>query len=69
MPGDVGAVAILLTKILGYAVDPTGYEAWSRERKLARLWEAMDASILAHDETAADILFAEYRRVLQQAGP
>lgn len=69
MPGDVAAVSILLTKLLGYAVDPEGYESWSRERKLARLMEAINVAILAHDEAATAILFGEYRGVLQQAGP
>jgi hypothetical protein len=69
MPGDVGLVAALLTKVLGYAVDPDGYSQWSRERKLARLQEGIDASIWNHDETAMDILLAEYRSVLLQAGP
>ena len=69
MPGDVGAVAILLTKLLGYAVDPDGYSAWSRERKLSRLMEGIDAAIYTHDSSAADVLFAEYRELLQQQGP
>lgn len=69
MPGDVGAVAMLLTKVLGYAVDPDGYEQWTRERKLARLMEGIDAAIWSHDESATDVLFAEYRWLLQQAGP
>ena len=69
MPGDVGLVAALLTKILGYAVDPDGYALWTRERKLARLQEGIDAAIWAHDESAADLLFSEYRALLQQAGP
>lgn len=67
--GDVGAVAILLTKLLGYAVDPGGYTAWSRERKLARLMEGIDNAIHTHDDSAADVLFAEYRELLQQQGP
>lgn len=69
MPGDVGAVALLLTRVLGYAVDPDGYSQWSRERKLARLMEGIDAAIWSHDESAADVLFSEYRWLLQQAGP
>ena len=69
IPGDIGAVAMLLTKLLGYAVDPGGYESWSRERKLSRLMEGIDAAIYAHDESAADVLFAEYRALLQQQGP
>jgi len=69
MPGDVGAIAILLTKLLGYAVDPDGYSTWSRERKLARLMEGIDAAIYAHDESAADVLFSEYRALLQSSGP
>jgi len=69
MPGDVGLVAALLTKVLGYAVDPDGYEQWSREKKLTTLMEGIDAAILAHDEPATDVLFDEYRWVRQQAGP
>ena len=69
VPGDIAAVSILLSKLLGYAVDPGGYETWSRERKLARLMEGVDAAIYAHDESAADVLFAEYRALLQQQGP
>jgi hypothetical protein len=69
MPGDIAAVAMLLTKLLGYAVDPDGYSAWSRERKLSRLMEGIDAAIFTHDDTAADVLFNEYRWLLQQQGP
>lgn len=69
MPGDIGAVAILLTKLLGYAVDPDGYAAWSRERQLARLMEGIDAAIWAHDESATDVLFGEYRELLGKTGP
>jgi hypothetical protein len=69
MPGDVGLIAALLTKMLGYAVDPDGYEQWSRDRKLTRLMEGIDAAVLIHDDTAVDVLFNEYRGVLQQAGP
>jgi hypothetical protein len=69
MPGDIAAVAMLLTKLLGYAVDPGGYETWSRERKLSRLMEGIDAAIYAHDDSAADVLFAEYRVLLQITGP
>ncbi len=41
MAGDIGLVATLLTKLLGYAVDPDGYEQWSRDRKLVRLMEGV----------------------------
>jgi hypothetical protein len=67
MPGDIGAVAILLTKILGYAVDDDGYASWSRDRKLTRLLEGIDGAIALHDESAIDILFGEYRRVSLEA--
>jgi len=69
MPGDVGLVAAFLTKALGFAVDETGYKEWSREKKLEKLMEGIDASILAHDEPAVNVLFDEYRWVRQQTGP
>lgn len=69
MPGDVGLVAALLTKALGYATDADGYEQWSREQKLTKLMEALDVAIVAHDQSTTDALFDEYRWLRQQTGP
>lgn len=69
MPGDVGLVAKLLSEILGFAVDPTGFEQLTRENKLKFLMRGINESIATNDWARADMLFAQYRELKQQTGP
>ena len=69
MPGDVGLVAALLTKVFGFVVDPTGYEQLSREIKLRTVRRGLSAAIENNDWDAADTLFDEYRQLRTEAGP
>ena len=64
--GDVGAVAILLTKLFGFAVDADGYEQMAREKKLKTLMRGINDAIAAGDWAACDVLFVEYRRVSRE---
>lgn len=65
----IAAVAELLSKVFGYAVDPTGYEQLSRENKLKFLMRGVNAAIEQGDWEACDKLFAQYRELKQQTGP
>lgn len=69
MPGDVGLVAKLLSEILGFVVDPDGYEQLTRDNKLKFLMRGLNEAIAKDDWTRADILFANYRELLRQTGP
>ena len=66
--GDIGAVAALLTKAFGFAVDKTGYQQMSRERKLETLMEGINAAADTGDGPTCDALFSEYRRLRQTTG-
>lgn len=69
MPGDVGLVAKLLSEILGFAVDPDGYEQLTRENKLKFLMRGVNECITKGDYVRCDALFAQYRELLREAGP
>lgn len=69
MPGDVGAVATLLSAVFGFAVDPTGYEQLTRDNKLKFLMRGINECIAKNDWARTDVLFAEYRELRQQTGP
>jgi hypothetical protein len=69
MPGDVGLVAKLLSEILGFVVDPDGYEQLTRENKLRFLMRGVNECMAKNDWTRCDALFAQYRELLDQAGP
>ena len=69
MPGDVGLVAALLTKALGFAVDPDGYEQLSRENKLKLLMRGANAAITNNDWATYDSINDQYRELRQQTGP
>ena len=70
MPGiteAITAVSNLLSKALGFAVDPDGYEQLSRENKLKLIGRGMNEAIAKDDWPTADLLFANYRELrLQQ---
>lgn len=63
MPGDVGLVAQLLTKVFGFVVDPTGLEAMKREHKLEVIRVAMQVALDNGDSDAADALFEQLREL------
>ena len=69
MPGDVGAVAVLLSKIFGFAVDADGYEQLARENKLKLLYRGIDEAITKDDWATCDTLFQRLRDFKQQTGP
>ena len=69
MPGELGPIAELLTKILGYSVDPTGLEQDTRESKLDMLMKGVNAAIDQKDGAACNQLFAAYRELRQKTGP
>ena len=66
MPGDVGAVATLLTKALGLIFDPDGYEQLARENKLKVLMRGCNAAITHDDWATFDALMDEYRELRQR---
>lgn len=69
MPGDVGLVAKLLSEILGFAVDPDGYEQLKRENKLKFIMRGINEGIHKNDWARVDLLFAQYRELLNEVGP
>ena len=67
IPEAIAALATLLSKALGFAVDPDGYEQLSRENKLKLIGRGMNEAIANNDWPTADLLFANYRELrLQQ---
>ena len=69
MPGDVGLVAKLLSEVFGFAVDPTGYEQLSLERKLKHLMRGVNDALEQGNLAAYDALLAEYRGLRGEVGP
>jgi hypothetical protein len=69
MPGDIGAVATLLSKVFGFVVDPDGYEQLKRDNKLALIARGIDEAIANRDWPTCDLLFGELRALRQQTGP
>lgn len=69
MPGDIGLVAALLTKVFGFAVDETGYAELSRERKLKLLMRGLNDATEMGDWATCDQLFHEFRQLREETGP
>jgi hypothetical protein len=69
MPGDVGAVAILINTLASWFLKPDGYAAMSREEKLATLHASLKTALDAGAYDAADLVFAELRRLSQTTSP
>lgn len=65
----VTAVAELLTKAFGFAVDANGYAELSRENKLKWIMRGVNDAIAKDDKPLADALFAEYRELYSETGP
>lgn len=63
---SVEAIAVLLTKVFGFAVGSKTYEEMTREKKLKTLSEGMDVAIDNGDAESADRLFNEYRELRRQ---
>jgi hypothetical protein len=59
----IAAVAELLTKVFGFAVDPDGYAQLAREKKLKLLMRGCDDAIAQNDWVAFDALMAECRQL------
>jgi hypothetical protein len=66
MPGAVGAVATLLTKIFGFVVDPTGLAAMKREHELEVIHAAYKIALDRGDTDAVDALLARLRELSQK---
>lgn len=67
--GDVGAIASLLSKLFGFAVDANGFAEMSREHKLKWIMRGINDAIAQNDPASADALFAAYRELYQETGP
>ena len=63
MPGDVGLVAELLSKVFGWLVDPTGYEQLTLDNKLKFMMRGINEAMAKCDWATVDTLFAEYREL------
>jgi hypothetical protein len=63
IPGE--DYARLLVEIFTWVTDPTKYAALSREKKLEKLRDALTVCLDNRDMAGADVLFAEYRKLLQ----
>ena len=72
MPGEaqaVTAVSVLLTRVLGFAIDQGGYEQLSRDNKLKMIGRGLNAAIEKNDWATCDLLFANYRELCRETGP
>ena len=65
----VTAIATLLSEIFGFVVNPDGYAMLSREMKLRKLGEALDAALNARNYDAADRVYVELRKLYREVGP
>jgi hypothetical protein len=63
MPGDVGLVAALLTKVFGFVVDPTGLAAMKREHELEVIHAAYTIALDRGDTDAVDALLERLREL------
>jgi hypothetical protein len=61
--GGIGAVADLLSKVFGFAVDPQGFERMRREHKITLINAAFKIAMDNHDDLSVDLLFAELREL------
>ena len=68
MPGDVGLIAELLTKVLGFVVDPTGLAAMKREHQLEVIHSGIKIGVDQGDWAAVDLLFQQLRELRDATG-
>ena len=69
MPGDVGLIAALLTKVFGYAVDADGWAAKRREDQLDDIHQGIQKALADSDYATVDALFNEYRELSRNTAP
>ena len=69
MPGDVGLVAGLLTKIFGWAVDPDGFAKMKLDHQLEVIHSGIKVALDRGDSDAVDALFEQYRELSRRTGP
>ena len=69
MPGDVGLVAALLTKVFGFVVDPTGLATMKREHELEVIHSGIKIALDQRDFATVDLLFARYRELSKDTAP
>ena len=65
MPSDIGLVAALLTKVFGWAVDPTGLAAMELNHKLEVIHAAYKIAMDKKDYATADTLIQQLRELSQ----
>ncbi len=63
MPGDVGLVAQLLNTLASWALSPDGYSKMRREDKIEKLQDALKVALDNKAYAAADLVFAELRKL------
>jgi hypothetical protein len=68
LPGDVGAVAALLNTLAMWALDPAGLKQLTRDQKLEKLKNGLLVALDANAFDAADLIFAELRRMHESGG-
>ena len=66
--GDVGAVAQLLAEVFAWFTDPTKFTQLKLENKLEKLSNALKVALDNHAMDAADIIYAELRRLSDSKG-
>ena len=69
MPGEaaaVSAVAVLLSKVFGFAVDADGFAQLSRENQLKFLARGLNEAIDKNDWPTVQALFNSYRQLKQE---
>ena len=72
MPGEavaIAAVSELLSKVFGWAVDPTGLEQLTLDNQLKLIARGMNEAIAKADWDSADALFARYRELRREQSP
>lgn len=69
MPGDVGLVAELLSKVFGWAVDPDGLAQLRLDGQLKMIMRGINEAIAKDDWASVDRLFAQYRELRNRTGP
>jgi hypothetical protein len=67
MPGDVGLVAALLSKVFGFVVDPTGLSAMKREHELEIIHAAHKIALDNGDTDAIDALYVRLRELSERS--
>ena len=67
MPGDVGLVAALLSKVFGFVVDPTGLASMKREHELEVIHAAHKIALDNGDTDAIDALYVRLRELSERS--